>query len=145
MRPITLYLADDDMDDRELFIDALKEIPLTTETTQFENGIDLMADLFSDSSLPHAVYLDLHMPMMDGFECLEDIRSVPEFSEIQIVIYSTSHNQSEVEELRAAGANQYLRKPTSFNQLKTLLYHSLQLVAEVSEDRKKHNTFEVLL
>jgi CheY-like chemotaxis protein len=145
MKPIILYLTDDDLDDRELFIDALEEIPLTTHTSQFENGIDLMADLYSDKPLPQAVYLDLHMPMMDGFECLEDIRGVPEFSDIQIIIYSTSHNEREIEGLRASGADQYLRKPSSFNQLKTLVYQSLKLVAARTDGENASGQFKVLV
>jgi CheY-like chemotaxis protein len=145
MTPITLYLADDDIDDRELFIDALEEIPLSTKTSQFENGIDLMADLFSDRPLPDAVYLDLHMPMMDGFECLEDIRSVPEFSGIWIIMYSTSHDEKQIEQLREMGANQYIRKPSSFNQLKTLLYQSLNFVADRSGEQNRSEHFEVLI
>jgi len=145
MKPINLYLADDDIDDRELFTDALVEIPLVTETVQFENGVDLMADLFSDRPLPQAIYLDLHMPMMDGFECLDDIRSVPEFSGIQIIMYSTSHNEKEIEGLKSSGADQFLRKPSSFNQLKTLLYQSLKLVADRSGENNTPEQFVVLI
>ncbi len=145
MTPLKLYLADDDIDDRELFIDALKEIPLNPETLQFENGIDLMADLFSDRPLPDAVYLDLHMPMMDGFECLEDIRNVSEFSQIQIIIYSTSHIKEQIDGLRESGANQYIRKPSSFNQLKTLLYQSLKLVGAHTDGKVRPKQFEVLI
>lgn len=141
---MTLYLSDDDTDDRNLFIDALSEIPIPAKTVQFENGIDLMADLFSDQPLPDAIYLDLYMPMMNGFECLEDIRSVPEFSGIPIIMYSTSQNEKEIEELKLSGANQYLRKPASFNQLKTLLYKSLKLVADSSKEENSKGDFVVL-
>ena len=112
MNPINIFLADDDEDDRELFMDALSELPIETSVKQFENGVDLMAELYSGNPKPDTIFLDLRMPLMDGFECLTDIRSIPELSEIQIIIYSTSFNQNEVDQLKEAGANLYIRNPT---------------------------------
>ena len=126
MNPINIFLADDDEDDRELFMDALSELPIETSVKQFENGVDLMAELYSGNPKPDTIFLDLRMPLMDGFECLKDIRSIPELSEIQIIIYSTSFNQNEVDQLKEAGANLYIKKPNSYNQLKTVLYKSLK-------------------
>ena len=126
MNPINIFLADDDEDDRELFMDALSELPIETSVKQFENGVDLMAELYSGNPKPDTIFLDLRMPLMDGFECLTDIRSIPELSEIQIIIYSTSFNQNEVDQLKEAGANLYIKKPNSYNQLKTVLYKSLK-------------------
>ena len=125
MNPISIFIADDDQDDREIFMDALAELPIETTVKQFENGVDLMAELYSGNSLPSTIFLDLRMPLMDGFECLADIRNIPEYSKIKVIIYSTSYNQNEVDQLKEAGANQYIKKPNSFNQLKTLLYKSI--------------------
>ncbi|SHF14728.1 CheY chemotaxis protein or a CheY-like REC (receiver) domain [Arenibacter palladensis] len=126
MNPINIFLADDDQDDRELFMDALSELPIETSVKQFQNGVDLMAELYSSNPKPDTIFLDLRMPLMDGFECLTDIRSIPELSEIQIIIYSTSFNENEVEQLKESGANLYIKKPNSYNQLKTVLYKSLK-------------------
>lgn len=128
MKTIKIYLADDDRDDRELFLEALAEIPLNTQVTQFEDGVDLMDELFSATSLPHVIFLDLHMPLMNGFECLTDIRSFPQFSEIKIVVYSSVYHQREVDQLQDEGANHYLQKPHSFVQLKSLLFQSLKFM-----------------
>ncbi|MDO6601722.1 response regulator [Arenibacter palladensis] len=126
MNPINIFLADDDQDDRELFMDALSELPIETSVKQFQNGVDLMAELYSGNPKPDTIFLDLRMPLMDGFECLTDIRSIPELSEIQVIIYSTSYNEKEVEQLKESGANLYIKKPNSYNQLKTVLYKSLK-------------------
>jgi CheY-like chemotaxis protein len=123
-----VYLADDDQDDRQFFSDALKELPVKIDLTTFQNGVDLMADLFSDAPLPKAIFLDLKMPMMDGFECLADIKAEEKFNAIDVVIYSTSFNDWEVEKLQEMGANSYLQKPSSFNQLKTVLYQCLDTI-----------------
>lgn len=128
MKTLSLYLADDDSDDREFFIEALEEIPVRTEVREFSNGVDLMDALFSQDTLPDAVFLDLHMPLMDGFECLTDIRSFPQFSKIKIIVYSTSYHEREVNQLRDDGADHYLQKPNTFQRLKSLLFQSVRLL-----------------
>ncbi len=145
MKTFKIYVADDDTEDRDIFIDAFSEIPLLTEIKQFENGLDLMADLFSDSPLPEAIFLDLHMPIMDGFECLLDIRSFKQFSKIWVIVYSSSYIQREVDQLKEDGANQYLQKPTSFNQLKTLLYQSMKPLTAMADDRLPSTSFDILI
>lgn len=134
MKTVNIYLADDDNDDRELFNDALKEISIPTKVTEFSNGVDLMDALFSNRALPEAVFLDLHMPLMNGFECLTDIRSFPQFSQIKIFVYSTSYHEMEVNQLKKDGANHYLQKPNSFQLLKSLLFRSVSLIEHEQEN-----------
>ncbi|GBF19240.1 response regulator receiver domain-containing protein [Arenibacter algicola] len=145
MNPINIFLADDDEDDRELFMDALSELPIETSVKQFENGVDLMAELYSGNPKPDTIFLDLRMPLMDGFECLTDIRSIPELSEIQIIIYSTSFNQNEVDQLKEAGANLYIKKPNSYNQLKTVLYKSLKPFQNTTSKTSDDLNFTVIV
>jgi CheY-like chemotaxis protein len=145
MKPIDIFLADDDQDDRELFMDALSELPIDTSVKQFENGVDLMAELYSGNPKPDTIFLDLRMPLMDGFECLTDIRNIPELSEIQIIIYSTSYNENEVEQLKESGANLYIKKPNSFNQLKTVLYKSLNPFQNASSKTNGDSNFMVIV
>ena len=90
MGELLVYLADDDSEDRELFMDALSQIPIRTKVIQFTNGIELMDRLFSDKTLPDIIFLDLFMPHMDGFDCLMDIRNFKKFSTIKIVVYSST-------------------------------------------------------
>lgn len=131
-----IFLADDDEDDRVFFSEALNEIPLQTEVTEFNNGVELMAGLHSNSPLPAAIFLDLKMPLMDGFECLADIRDVAEFKEIPVIIYSTSVHASDIKKLKDMLATRYLKKPTTYNQLKTLLYNCLnQLTDKTATDQ----------
>lgn len=145
MNPINIFLADDDEDDRELFMDALSELPIETSVKQFENGVDLMGELYSVNPKPDTIFLDLRMPLMDGFECLTDIRSIPELSEIQIIIYSTSFNQNEVDQLKEAGANLYIKKPNSYNQLKTVLYKSLKPFQNTTSKTSDDLSFTVIV
>ncbi|WP_149276235.1 response regulator [Pareuzebyella sediminis] len=141
MTPLQIYLTDDDHEDRELFIEALRELPIETDITQFDNGVDLMADLFSDKELPDAIFLDLYMPIMDGFECLADIRNFSKFSDIQVIVFSSYYRKREINQLKLDGANQFLQKPTSFDQMKSLLYKSLRLIQSDSATTKGITNF----
>ncbi|PKA99820.1 response regulator receiver domain-containing protein [Flavobacteriaceae bacterium MAR_2009_75] len=127
---MNIFLADDDEDDRIFFSDALKEIPLDSQVKTFSNGVELMAELHSEIPLPEVIFLDLNMPMMDGFECLEDIRAVDKFKTIPVIIYSISLHKKDVARLEEMGATRYLKKPSSYNQLKTMLYKCLSPIRD---------------
>lgn len=132
---LNVFLADDDSDDRTFFSDALREIPIQTKISEFNNGVDLMAGLLSDTvEIPDVIFLDLKMPMMDGFECLADIRDLEKYANTPVIIYSTSYHPKEITRLNEMGASLYLQKPSSYNQLKTLLHKCLRYV-----DNSEHN------
>lgn len=117
----TVFLVDDDAEDREFFSDALEEIGLKVALTLFSNGEDVLSKLRSSDKLPDILFLDLYMPKMDGEDCLAEIRAEEEWDEVCVVIYSTLMDMRRVEELFSAGANRYLRKPTSYPALKNAL------------------------
>ncbi len=126
---LRIYLADDDDDDRVLFCDAIEELGIETSVNTFENGVDLMANLIDkDKGLPDMIFLDLNMPLMNGEECLDDIRSEPALTKIPIIIYSTSLDEKMAEVLQLKGANLYLQKPKSYNQLKESLSRSIDAI-----------------
>lgn len=131
-----IYLADDDSDDRAFFRDALTEIPISTTIEEFSNGVDLMSHLLKkENDIPDVIFLDLKMPMMNGFECLSDIRELDFLKEVPIVIYSTSFHQKDVDKLKEMGATLYLKKPSSFNQLKTLLHKCLSHITHKTSEK----------
>lgn len=145
MKELNIYIADDDLDDRDFFIEALNDIPIETEVSQFNNGVDLMDRLFSDDILPQVIFLDLYMPIMDGFECLIDIRNFKKFNNIYIIAYSSIYRDREVNQLKEDGANQFLKKSSSLKELKQLLYKSLKQVPIENEQVVLKDEFVVLI
>ena len=126
-KPLLIYLADDDEEDSMLFKEALQEVDITTHVEVFNNGVTLMDKLLTrETSLPDAIYLDLNMPLMNGKECLDDIRNEPQFSKTPIIIYSTYIENSLADKLKNKGANWFIIKPNSFTELKSLLQKSLE-------------------
>lgn len=119
---INIILADDDEDDRLFFIDAFDELSMNIKVNTFEDGVELMDYLNSDNAiLPQVLFLDLNMPRKNGIECLNEIKANDKMSDIAIAIYSTSASEEDIEETFVMGANIYIKKPSSFKQLKKVL------------------------
>ena len=125
----TIFLVDDDRDDREIFIEALAEIDNSLHCVTAENGEDAIRKLLSGAFIPNIIFLDLNMPRMNGRECLVEIKSIKTLEETPVIIYTTSSLQKEKEELVKLGASKFLTKPANFNDL----CHSLKGVLTVSE------------
>ncbi|HEA22080.1 hypothetical protein LCGC14_0949100 [marine sediment metagenome] len=117
--PMKIVLVDDDEDDRMFFADALQEIEIKTELMEFHNGQEVL-DYLSETTAdrPHLIFLDLNMPVMDGFQCLREIRKNPDLKDMVVAIYSTSSSEKDIEETFVNGANIYINKPNRFEDLK---------------------------
>ena len=119
--PLRILLADDDENDRLLFVDALKELKTKTIVHTVNDGIELMDYLAKkDNGLPQLIFLDLNMPRKNGFECLKEIRNIYG-NEIAIAIFSTSLSEKDIDETFLRGANVYINKPNRFDDYKQVL------------------------
>ena len=88
---IEVLLVDDDLDDRNTFRDALSELRIETNLVMLEDGRELISYLKDTShKRPDILFLDLNMPYRSGVDCLIEIRSHQEFSDLSVAIYSTS-------------------------------------------------------
>ena len=134
-----IYLADDDEDDRELFVEALGAVDPSVVLMQAEDGIQLMNILSSLSNpLPEILFLDINMPGKDGFECLEEIRKHEgSLKEIKVIIFSTSNDPWIIEKALDLGATFYAVKPNRFEVLKSFLDDVLRIDWEMAESKKK--------
>ncbi len=117
-----ILLADDDVDDQMLFQDAVEEIEEDIRIRTVYSGEQLMRLLTKpDAMLPDLIFLDLNMPMKNGHECLEEIRTNDKLKHIPVAIFSTSMSQGDVDRTLLNGANVYIRKPSNFNKLKEVI------------------------
>ena len=119
---IRITLAEDDEDDRLFFTDAFKELKINTIVNTLNNGRELLNYLeHPETILPNIIFLDLNMPILNGMECLKEIKQNNKFNDIAIAIYSTSASDQDVENTFVLGANIYIKKPSNFNELKKIL------------------------
>jgi CheY-like chemotaxis protein len=118
-------MADDDEDDRDLTRDAIQKNQLLGELRWVEDGEELLDYLnrrgrYSDPAIaprPGIILLDLNMPRMDGREALRAIKSQPELRSIPIIVLSTSSADEDVVRSYDLGANCFITKPGTFEQL----------------------------
>lgn len=117
-----ITLADDDEDDRLFFTDAFEELKINTIVNTVNNGKELLNFLnHPETVLPHIIFLDLNMPILNGIDCLKQIKSNDKFKDIAIAIYSTSSSDQDIEDTFVLGANIYIKKPSNFDELKKIL------------------------
>ncbi len=127
-------LADDDEDDRLLFSDAFKEIAPEYELMVLNDGQFLMEYLLEKPNLlPKVIFVDLNMPRKDGFQCISEIKSNPAWKEMQVVVFSTSAQEQSIQRARLLGADNYMQKPSTYQELKNLVYQVINRPINGSE------------
>lgn len=123
-RPIVL-MADDDPDDREVAADAFAVANPNSELRFVKDGQELLDYLrrgdedggAERSRPPDVILLDLNMPKVTGAEALSEIKSDPALRAIPVVVFTTSRREEDVLDSYDRGANSYISKPTSFQDL----------------------------
>ena len=120
-KPTNILLAEDDADDRELFLEAMFLVDPKIRVATVENGEKLMTHLKESDIYPDCIFLDLNMPKKNGKECLVEIRTDEKTQKIPVVIYTTSFNRTDIDETFMRGATCFIRKPNSFKELTSLL------------------------
>jgi DNA-binding response OmpR family regulator len=79
------------------------------------NGVDALA--LVESYLPDVVLLDIMMPVKSGYEVCQRMRERPEWGHIKIVMLSAKGREAEVSKGMSLGADLYITKPFSTQEL----------------------------
>ncbi|RYF96275.1 MAG: response regulator [Chitinophagaceae bacterium] len=129
-----LLIVDDDNDDRNLFIEAVKEIDSDIMCMTADNGqqaLEMLNDL--SSPLPDYIVLDLRMPRYSDKRCLFEIKNSDRLKEISVIIYTTSNNVEESRELSEMGACHFMTKPRNADEI---YYLASYILSEQWNDAK---------
>jgi CheY-like chemotaxis protein len=119
---MTILLTDDDNDDAEIFRQALRQLDPSILFVHVESGPEAFEYMHDDTnSLPDAIFLDLNMPEMNGWQCLAKIKNEKKFDAIPIIIYTTSSNPREYEIAQDLDAHGLITKPSDPKVLKKVL------------------------
>jgi two-component system response regulator len=124
MKTKVILLAEDNPDDVQLTLRALKKSKIMNEVVVAQDGVEALDYLFGTGkyagrdtkALPQVVLLDLKMPKMDGLETLQRIRSDERTKLLPVVVLTTSSEDRDRVESYKLGANSYVRKPVDFSQ-----------------------------
>lgn len=119
---VTILMADDDPDDRQLAADALAQARLANPLHFVEDGEELLEYLRgtgryegdSSATRPGVILLDLNMPRMDGREALALMKADPNLRTIPVVILTTSAEEQDIVASYDLGVAGYVTKPVTF-------------------------------
>jgi CheY-like chemotaxis protein len=111
-----ILLIDDDPDDQLFFRDAVHTINPGVHCELTSSCQEAFKQLESPPP-PDYIFMDLNMPVMNGFDCLVHLKNQTEFRDIPIVIFTTSKNVNDILKTQVLGAKWYLTKPDDFNVL----------------------------
>lgn len=118
MEEIFILIAEDDADDRFLLQTAFEENGFRDKLQFVENGVEMMEYLRGNQdNYPRFILLDLNMPKKDGREVLRELKSMPGLKKIPVIVFSTTNNEQEMRRCYELGANSYITKPNSFENL----------------------------
>lgn len=138
--PVSILLADDDADDREMTVNACRECRFANEIDVVEDGEELLEYLRAEGRYsaraghinPGLILLDLRMPRLDGFEVLAALKADPKLRMIPVVVLTTSQAEEDIVRSYQLGVNSFISKPVTFMGLvqavKTLGAYWFELV-----------------
>lgn len=122
---VDFLLVEDDPNDVELALRGLRRARLQNTIHVARDGAEALDYLFGTGrhvgrkieEIPHLVLLDLKLPLVDGLEVLQRIKSDQRTRSIPVVVLTGSHDSTDIVESRRLGADAFLEKPVDFRRL----------------------------
>jgi two-component system response regulator len=117
-----ILLVEDNPDDVELTLRALKKYNVKNEIVVVRDGAEALDYLFATgaysdrdtTTMPAVVILDLKLPKVDGLEVLQRMRADERTKLVPVVILTSSKEEGDMVNGYKFGANSYVRKPVDF-------------------------------
>jgi two-component system, OmpR family, response regulator len=120
-----VLVVDDDAEIVELFVDVLNRdgrFDVRTASSGYDAGV------LTQEFNPDLMILDYMLPDINGNVVCQTVRNNPKFEHMKIIIVSGVVNQEEIDELKRAGANDFVKKPFNIEKLIERMAELLQLV-----------------
>jgi CheY-like chemotaxis protein len=123
---VDILLVEDNQDDCELALRALRREPLANNIFIVRDGEQALNFLFcagayADRTFDHPpklVLLDLKLPKVNGLEVLKQVKSDPRTRHIPVVVLTSSKEERDLAASYNLGANSYIQKPVDFEQFR---------------------------
>ncbi len=120
----TILLVEDNPDDVELTLRALKQYHVKNQINVVRDGAEALDYLFATgayagrdtSDMPAVVILDLKLPKVDGLEVLQRMRADERTKLVPVVILTSSKEEKDMVNGYKLGANSYVQKPVDFTE-----------------------------
>ena len=123
LAPVEILLVEDNPDDLELTLRALRKAQLSNRIHVARDGAEALEFLFCEGphsgrsmdDMPRLILLDLKLPKVDGLEVLDRIKSDVRTRGIPTVVLTSSQEQNDVVTSYRLGVNSYIVKPVNFD------------------------------
>ncbi|RAV99989.1 response regulator [Pseudochryseolinea flava] len=96
---------DNDPDDQDYFIDTVHQISSTAGCFAVSNTEEAFLTLISQNLTPDYIFVSLELPVIDGFQFLERIKKIPQFSGIPVVMLTSNYSTEIIEKATKFGAS----------------------------------------
>jgi CheY-like chemotaxis protein len=117
-----VLLIDDDHDDHEFFVEAVREIDESIQCRSMFDSEEALKFLKDQShQLPDLIVLDTNMPKLNGRQILLELKKDPALKDIPVVMYSTFFSDRDNDEFTKLGVANYLAKPSKFGDFRNML------------------------
>ncbi len=121
---VEILLVEDNPDDEELTLHALKKVNLINHIHVVRDGAEALDYVFctgeyanrSIDMTPKLIFLDLKLPKVDGLEVLQKLKSDSRTRKIPVVVLTSSREERDIVESYEFGVNSYIVKPVDFEQ-----------------------------
>ncbi|OIP85333.1 MAG: hypothetical protein AUK44_00130 [Porphyromonadaceae bacterium CG2_30_38_12] len=127
-KDLIILIAEDDDGHAELIRTGLKESGVCNPIIRFKNGVEAWNFLNGtaekenrDATKAYLLLLDINMPLMDGVELLQKIKSNADLKEIPVIMLTTTDDPREIETCYKYGCNMYVTKPVQFDKFAEVL------------------------
>jgi len=129
MKDVEILLVEDNADDVELAVHALRREKLANSITVVRDGEEALDFIFcrgphanrSFQNPPRLMLLDLKLPKVEGLEVLRAVKSDPRTRAIPVVIMTSSREERDLVESYKLGVNAYVQKPVDFERFRTVV------------------------
>ena len=120
---VEILLVEDNPNDVELTLRALKKHNLTNKVHVVKDGAEALEYIFATGAYanrninhnPRAILLDLKLPKVDGLEVLRQVKSDERTRNIPVVVLTASAEERDLKEAYDLGVNSYVTKPIQFS------------------------------
>jgi CheY-like chemotaxis protein len=131
-------VIDDDTDDRELFCEALASVDPGIHCEQAVDGKEALTRL-SAKEQPDIIFLDINMPIMDGWQFLTHLKKQDGHKDIPVIVYTTSATLKDKRIANDLGALCFITKPHAYSRLQNILgvivmHVNARNIAKICED-----------
>lgn len=113
---LKIMYVDDDPADLEIFSAALKDLNTDHTLCTASNCMEVL-DCLTNGDTFDIIFMDINMPLMDGKQCLHEIKKKEGFKNIPVIILSGTDRMSEIDEVYSLGAHYHIVKPHAYINL----------------------------